>query len=263
MRLLLSFLCAAVTAFAQTQPSPSFEVASIRANPSGGLAMRVRASGQTWRATNMPLRNLIATAYRLPAARVLGGPSWAGAAALDMRMVGGDRFDISATLPAGSREEQTPEMLRRLLADRFHLAAHVEAREAPMYALTVVRSDGRLGPQLRPAPVNCQSAPEDHTHCQLEIGGSILGRGQQMSDLARVLSLFAGRAVRDDTGLTGGYDFDLQTPELNTSPDGARSADPSTELFIALRDQLGLRLNATQGNLDFVIIDGVDHPTAN
>jgi uncharacterized protein (TIGR03435 family) len=242
---------------------PSFEVASVRVNKSGDLGMRTRASGQIWRATNVPLRRLVATAYRLPAARVLGGPSWAGAAALDMRLVGGDRFDISATLPPGSREEQVPDMLRHLLAERFHLAAHVETRDAPMYALTMARSDGRPGPQLRPSAVDCQVTPEDHAHCQLEIGGSILGRGQHLSDLARVLSLFADRPVRDDTGLTGSYDFDLRTSELATSPDGTRSPDPSTELFRNLQDQLGLRLKATHGKLDFVIIDSVDRPTEN
>src|SRR5262249_11683178 len=79
------------------QTTATFEVASIRVNKSGQLAMPSRTKGRLYTATNIALRNVIAAAYGIPTARVLGGPSWIGAVSIDMRFVGGDRFDISAT----------------------------------------------------------------------------------------------------------------------------------------------------------------------
>src|SRR5262245_6460267 len=82
----------------------TFEVASIRSNKSGNLAMNLGRpfKGRIYTATNVALRNVIALAYGLPATRVLGGPSWVGSANTDMRFIGGDRFDIAATLPQGA-----------------------------------------------------------------------------------------------------------------------------------------------------------------
>jgi uncharacterized protein (TIGR03435 family) len=236
--------------------------------------------GRTYTAKNIAVRNLIASAYQVPTARVLGGPAWVGAANLDMRFVGGERFDISARLPEGTTARQVPEMLRALLAYRFKLTVHTEARVAPLYALVIARKDGRLGSQLRKASIDCDAAgtsvavpdaaagissdlrTEDQRLCQLQIGGEILGRGQRLATLARVLSLFADRPVTDKTGLTGGFDFDLRFPELDTAADGART-EPISGLFTALEEQLGLKLQAIRDNLDFLVIDHVEHPTEN
>lgn len=214
--------------------------------------------------------------------RVLGGPAWLGAASVDMRFVGGDRFDISARLPEGSRVGDVPAMLRELLADRFKLTAHTATRDPPIYALVLARTDGRLGQQLRKARVDCEASgtalasadaaqvaspeltPDEQAHCQLEVGGQILGRGQRLSALARILSLFADRPVIDRTGLAGGFDFDLQFPELATAPNAmAPSSEPPTGVLTALREQLGVKLQASRGNLDFIVIDNVTHPTEN
>jgi len=197
-----------------------------------------------------------------------------------MRFVGGDRFDIAARLPEGTGPEQVPSMLRTLLADRFKLTVHTEARDAPVYALVLARNDGKLGARLRKAPVDCEangtilagadasgaaaSAKQDELgRCKLQVGGEIFGRGQRLGTLARTLSLFTDAPVIDRTALEGGYDFDLQFPELETSPDAVA---PRTEraggIFTALREQLGLKLQPGRSKVDFLIIDGVAHPTA-
>jgi uncharacterized protein (TIGR03435 family) len=260
----------------------AFEVASVRVNKSGGLAMPSRTKGMIYRATNIPLRYLIAAAYRMPAARVLGGPTWLGTATVDMRFVGGDRFDISAKLPHGSSPGQVPAMLRALLSDRFHLTIHSEVRDAPIYALVVARKDGVLGPHMRRAAVDCEAngtilaapdaaagaspevKPDEEGHSRLEIGGEILGRGQRLSALARTLSLFADLPVVDKTDLAGGFDFDLRFPELDTAPAAQMpSTEPVSRIFTALREQLGLKLQSARGNLEFVVVDSVTHPTEN
>jgi uncharacterized protein (TIGR03435 family) len=48
-------------------------------------------------------------------------------------------------LPAGATKEQLPEMWRRLLEERFHLAAHYVTKELPAYELVVANG----GPRCR------------------------------------------------------------------------------------------------------------------
>ena len=254
----------------------TFEVASVKANTSGTLDGYRGIKGRSYLATNQRLRRLIADAYGIPAARVLGGPAWIGEASTDLRFVGGDRFDILATLPEGATAQQVPMMLRHLLADRFKLAVHTEMRDSAAYSLVMARDDGRFGPQLRRSAVDCDAAeaagtpvppPPDGTRgpCAIEVGGVIVGRGQRLSALAARLSLFAGRPVVDDTGLSGGFDFDVRFPELDTPPD-ARGGGPPHDgggIFSALEEQLGLKLVPTRGSLEFVIVDAVERPTSN
>jgi bla regulator protein BlaR1 len=266
----------------EPQATVKFEVASVRPNKSMSLAMPSGTKGRTYTATNVPIRNVIAAAYKIPAARILAGPEWIGAASLDMRLIGGDRFDITAKLPEGTSAEQVPDMLRALLAERFKLISHSESRETAVYALVVSRSDGRLGPKLRKAEIDCEGTgtatpspdratvvvpnvkPNEQGRCELEVGGVILGRGQRMSTLARVLSMFAERPVMDNTGLGGGFDFELQLPESNTGPlTGERAADPISRIFAALPEQLGLKLESARGKLDFIVIDTIERPTEN
>lgn len=258
----------------QPPQSVTFEVVSVKQNRSGELAMPQGTRGRSYTATNTPLRFVIAAAYGIPVARVLGGPSWLGNATIEMRQVGGDRFDIGATLPEGSAAAQVPLMLRALLADRFKLVAHSEMRDAPMYALIVARADGRLGPQLRQASIDCEAAtaagtaipplkPGERGPCASEIGGEIVGRGQRLTALARMLAFFAGRPVVDRTNLAGGFDFDVRFPELETPPDGKSPTDSGGGIFAAVQEQLGLKLESIRGPLEFIVIDSVDHPTEN
>jgi uncharacterized protein (TIGR03435 family) len=260
-----------------TSTPAAFEVTSIKVNKSGGLAFRNGTKGRTYSATNIALRFVIADAFAIPVARVVGGPSWLGEAGVDLRFTGGDRFDISATLPEGASAAQVPGMLRAMLADRFKLVAHTEMRDAPVYALVLARSDGRLGPQLRKAPLDCDAARAagqtippakagERGLCDSEVGGAIVGRGQSLAALARMLALFAGRPVVDQTGLMGAYDFDLRFPQLET-PAGGRSGDPGNDagggMFVAVQEQLGLKLEASRSPLPFVVIDSVAVPTEN
>ena len=56
--------------------------------------------------------------------------------------------------------KELPQLLRSLLADRFKLKTHTESRELPVYDLVLARSDGRLGPDLRPSKSECSKPDE-------------------------------------------------------------------------------------------------------
>jgi uncharacterized protein (TIGR03435 family) len=86
-------------------------------------------------------------------------------------------------------------------------------------------------------------------------------QGQSMSTLTDVLARLLERPVIDQTGLAGGYDFELKfAPEAGQRP----TVDSVTaSVFAALQEQLGLKLESGRGAVDVVIIDSVEPPTPN
>jgi uncharacterized protein (TIGR03435 family) len=226
---------------AQTPRSPAFEAASVKQNKSGDSTNFVRVQpGGRFTATNMTLRSLVAFAFgasgqRLPGFQLAGGPNW----------IDTDRFDIVAKAPddpAPGATGPAPEMLamaRALLTERFKLTVHHEARELPVYALVIARSDGRTGPQLQPVAVDCVAQraaqraalgnvppPSLPPIAPCSIGqfpGTWTGLAVTMSQVANALQ--GDRLVVDRTGLNGQFDFRLSfTPDQipsQTPPPGA------------------------------------------
>ena len=138
----------------QTQaPQPEFEVASVRPSPpitpelikSGRVHQGMTTNAGRVDITGIPLTTLIPLAFRVPQSRVMG-PDWMGA----------QRFDIHAKMPAGASEDQIPEMLQALLADRFKLVVHRETKEQSVYALVVAKGDLKVKPA---SPETDASAP--------------------------------------------------------------------------------------------------------
>jgi uncharacterized protein (TIGR03435 family) len=107
---------------AEIHPSP----------PNTILEMRSRFSRGRYELRNATLVDLIRTAWSVDADKVVGGPDW-----LDT-----DRFDVITTAPAGSTPENLKTMLRKLLADRFHLVVHKDTRSLPAYAMTAGKKPG-------------------------------------------------------------------------------------------------------------------------
>jgi len=81
--------------------------------------------------------------------------------------------------------------------------------------------------------------------------------------LAVLLTRFTEEPVIDSTGLTAGYDVQLEwKPEDRKGPNpvgAAETADTGApSLFAALREQLGLRLDTRKGPMDVVVLDHVE-----
>ena len=182
----------------------------------------------------------------------------------------------------------TQFMLLNLLADLFKLKVHTETREMPTYALVLARSDGKLGPKIKQAAVDCAAlrgrgpggppappAPGERPQCGMMMGiGSVAAGGVSMAQLATLLSQRVGRTVVDKTGLTGFYEFNLDfTPDQIPGaggpgpvlPPGAPALPPvdpnGPSIYTALQEQLGLKLDAQRGQVEVTVIDSVDHPT--
>jgi uncharacterized protein (TIGR03435 family) len=144
-------------------------------------------------------------------------------------------------------------MLQALLAERFQLKVHRETREIPMYAVVV----GKNGPKMKPVSADAT-------------GGSFVRTGDQgnhmettkgnMVQLADQLSFTAGRPVIDKTGLQGYYAYTLDWfPANRTMPPDS----PASDMFQAIRDQLGLKLENTKGPGEELVIDHVEKPSEN
>jgi uncharacterized protein (TIGR03435 family) len=274
---------AAQVAMHGRQPSPgprapAFEVASVKPNRSGDLAVRIELpAGNRFTATNVPLRELVRFAYDVQSARLMGGPDWIRSERFDI--VARAERDLPGWTPAGPPIPLLL-MMRALLTDRFGLVVHQETRELPIYALTVARDDRKFGPELRPSSLECGAtqpgpparppAGPDQPSCGARIGpGQMAMGGMPMTELATILSNFVQRTVIDRTGLAGTFDIHLSwTPDRlpqGPPPPGAPPLPPvdpnGPSLFAALTEQLGLKLEPQQAPLDVLVIDRVERPT--
>lgn len=193
--------------------------------------------------------------------RILGGPSW-----LDF-----DRFDIAATAPHGSSQDDMRLMLRTLLTERFGLVVHTGTKLMPAYVLSV----GKGGPKLKPASKPAEGTATD-TGCDAVLMESSPPyklahcRSASMAEFAAALPIygFAGgtndylsAAVVDQTGLAGAYDFEFKwTPR----PQLIRLGSDGITLFDALDKQLGLKLEPKPAPLPVLYVDSVhEKPTPN
>jgi uncharacterized protein (TIGR03435 family) len=250
-------------------PEESFEVASIKPNRSGAQQWDFDAPPGRVVGTNVLLRDLIRFAYYIYGGEWdlrIAAPEWIKTA----------RFDIDATTPGSVAQGRAMSMLRHLLAERFGMKVHYETREHPVYALVVARNDRRLGPQLKPNPIDCgalgaamKAAKEKGTPPPISpdpdtpvcgnrsVPGRLAGGGLSMEQFALHLAAHAGRTVIDQTGFGGaGFDYDLRWQPDQTKPEG-----PS--IFTAIEEQLGLKLVSQTGPIDVLVIESIRQPTSN
>lgn len=156
-------------------------------------------------------------------------------------------------------------MLRKLLIDRFKITFHREEKEFAIYALTVAKNGPKL---MEAAPVTSPEGPPPLVFTIYPDRARLPGRSATMAELATVFQRAAlDRPVVDKTGLSGRYDFDLEwTPDETQFGGGVPTGNPEApkpDLFTALQQQLGLKLEATRGPVAALVIDQVERPSAN
>jgi uncharacterized protein (TIGR03435 family) len=258
--------------------SAAFDVTSVKPNNSGsGRITMMPAANGGFQAENVSLGMIVRIANQLQDNQIVGGPKW----------LFEDRFDIVGTGTAPGRDGPPMEKMRSLLKDRFKLVTHMENREQNMYALVLARKDGKLGDKMTSSTADCtpngpngrgrgpSPPPGERPTCGASFGpGRLRIGGQSMTAFAQNLSRFVGGFVVDKTGLSGTYDIEVTyapdpginafgrdlPPQPGAPPPAANSDAPS--IFGALQEQLGLKLEATKGQIDVLVIDSAEKPAA-
>ena len=239
----LTPLAIAVMLLAQ-QPKLEFEVATIKPQDpvasQNGNARSAGGSATEWRAGNLPLRDLIRSAYNVNANQIAGTQPW-------MDNTG---WDVVAKSPAGSTPEQFRQRLQTLLADRFQLVVHHETLTLPVYNLTVAKS----GPKLEESTKDISRMSAGPRMINYSAG--------TMDQLVSQLTSSLGKQVIDKTGLTGHYHIDLKFTPVGPTP-GALDTDNGPSIFTALQEQAGLKLDSTKSPVEVLVVDKAEKPSAN
>lgn len=249
----------------------AFEVASIRlAEPSGRAQMLDQlnaASPRQVRYVGVPMLTLVTRAFSIRSDQIINPD------ALRRLPV----FDIVASVPEGATAAQVPEMMQRLLRERFDMRFHNEVRRKPVFVLRISKGGAKLkesGPAKVIEPGAARpaiGATDDQGFIALPPGypgtvfrrdgsGRIFVTGQQMK-LTSLLVLFEtvlGRQVVDETGLTGLYDFRVMfadgRPTQNPAGLPAEPAPPVEDVIA----QMGLTMEATQRDIEVMVIDSIN-----
>jgi len=240
LRIIASLLLLTASSPQSATRTPSFEVASVKPtsvkpDPSGGgISILVPGHGSL-RAINTTLRHLFSFAYHLPE-QLISAPSW-----LDST-----RFDIFAKGNSDVPDSEIRLMTQSLLAQRFGLQAHHETKEGQVYFLVPARGGLRAPPASAPNPRPYPARPPG-PHWTM-------GMEAPLEEFAAILTNYAGRPVIDHTGINGKFDLRLWW---------GRDPDTDPDIFSALQEQLGLKLESGRAPVETLIVDHVEKPTEN
>ena len=177
-----------------TAPRLQFEVASVKpSNPNadGGI-IKPLPGGQTYVATNIPVKLMIRLMFHLNNRQISGGPGWLET----------DPYDVEAKADGPHTIDELHVMFQNLLIDRFRLQFHTEMRTLPAYELVVDKSGPKLKENHSPEHFDIPITPAgfgklEATHCS-------------MSYFAWTLSNRLDQPVIDQTRLAQFYDFKLE-----------------------------------------------------
>ncbi|MGA3237572.1 MAG: M56 family metallopeptidase [Bryobacteraceae bacterium] len=249
----LAFIAAAAHLQQKMPARLTFEAASVKPSAPGSHAGPIRAlpGGDGYTVQDATVKLMISLIYKVPMRQIKAGPGWLEA----------DGYDIEAKADHAHSLYDLHAMFRNLLADRFHLKFHKEIKQGPVYALKVDASGSKMkvdeSPERYDYPIQITGGKGwlvEGKRISMEYFCWWLGQGLQRD----------GRPVIDKTGLDKNYDF-----KLIFAPPGVPMGNLPAELrgrpsiFNALREQLGLTLQAEQGPVEYFVIDHVEKPAAN
>ena len=251
------FALGAFTLLAQpTKPAPTFDVASIHQTdpsaPPTPCFMRGQAGGQTYTGRCIALSVIIKRAYQIVDSQLSGGPDWLNTTLFD--------FDAKTDRPT-TRADVEP-LFQSFLADRFNLKMHTEQRTMQALVLTVDGAGNKMTPNTTDyeweIPIQGAGGPIP----------KVKGIRCPMSYFSWYIGQRQNRPVVDHTGLKGFWDFTLEFVPDGMSerrgPDGAILPPlDGPNIYTALREQLGLKMQSQKIPVDVYIIDHVEKPTAN
>ncbi len=242
MRLLLP-----LTLLIAFQQSTAFDVAVIHRNKSASTQWGIDSDYAKFEATNVTLKTLLESTYEIKSDYISGIP-----APLETM-----RFDLTAKvvdpdMPALKKLSDKQQSLRLvpILEERFHLQAHTETHQLPVYELVLLPGTAKLQPL--PATPTGGGGVEIKNH-------ELTATSVDMEGFAKVLTDITHKTVIDRTNLTARYNLNLLwSPDDNINPD-----NPNPPLITALQEQLGLKLKPAKGPVQTLVVDHIELPTEN
>jgi uncharacterized protein (TIGR03435 family) len=276
----------APTTSADSSMGISFDVVSIKPNnnpsPKGGYGVTLPPDGDSININFFTSEDIVQWAYHLVNAwkndQYEGAPKWFAT----------DRYDIRAKVAASDvaawrklDKEARRHVLRKVLAERFHFACHFAVAEnQPVYNLVVAKGGlkikeakpGVISPwkfHVAGDPSTPYSGPGITMRASPDRPNHWIYVFQQLDMTSLINSdLFLGvvdRPVIDKTGLTGAYnyslDFNRRPLSADAKPEGEASEPDSPDIFTALQQQVGLKLEAGRGPVRHLVIDHIERPS--
>lgn len=263
------FLCGQVSAArlnaVSEQPAHAlaYDIVSIKPNKTPTLDSGANVLPYGYRFVNSTLLPLVARAFDVRGDRVSGVPGWLRSDRYDIMLKMDDETMAAfQKLPESDEGIERIRMIQAALVDRLKLKVHRETKIATSYALVIAKR----GFKLKEADPN----NTNENGMQTQAGGPRKGISVQSGKLraqAITMSRFADQLaavvqgpVKNQTGLTGRYDITLDwTPDTG----GPASEEGGPSILTALQEQLGLKLEATKGPVDVLVIDHIERPTEN
>ncbi len=214
-----------------------------------------------FRAINVVLKNIIVSAWGVRPDQITGEPAWVDDLHWD---VIGKSTELTPEQLKTLTPDQRGQLMQQLLAERFHLRAHLETRTGPVFTLEPAKGGIKLKPIAMTAE---QKASGRVAGSGLRVSGgqtAVLEATKiSLSTLLSNLALNLQQTVIDKTGLPDDavYDFTLRwAPDNGEGPAADSDALP---LPAALEDQLGLHLQAGRGPVEVLVVDHIEKPLAN
>lgn len=226
---------------------PSFEVATVKRTEPGNTNQGFHTRGHRISIENETVRSMMMFAYGVHGKQIVGAPEW----------VGNEPWDVDGVpdVAGAPNLAQYQEMTRKLLEERFGLAFKREKRELPIYAIRVAKGG------IKMAKTKATSELEmDQTGDGSSSGQVMRFTANTMDEFALGMQYFLSRPIVNQTELAGRYDFTLRWTSDETK---VMEADAAPGLFTAVQEQLGLKLEATDGLAEVLVVERVLRPSAN
>jgi len=235
--------------------SPGIEVATIKPTKPDEQGFMLVFRGGHFQTKNISLSRLLAFSYGVQDKQLIGLPPWAET----------DKYDIDAKpdIDGTPNRKQLQGLVQKLIAQRFSLTFHRDKRELSVYVLSVAKTGAKL------------TKSEDQGGLPgfgLRGLGALNVHNSSMSEFAGMMQeTVMDRPVIDQTGLAGRYDFTLNwTPDDSQFggmgakvPPPTDNTNPPPNLYTAIQEQIGLKLDATKAPTDVMVIDHAEKPSEN
>jgi uncharacterized protein (TIGR03435 family) len=216
-------------------PPPAFDAATVKRTAPDSRGSNMKSTPGRLTSTNVSLKHYVVAAWGLKDYQVTG-PDW----------IDNERYDLTATMPAGTPTDEVFSMLQTLLKERFGLTMHRETKELPVYALVVEKGGLKLPLADGFGGTSVSGGPRGRT----------MNANVTMKSLAGTLSGLVDKPVIDMTEAAGGYKVKLEwTPDSPGSTEPDIATGPT--IYMALH-QVGLKLESRKAPVEILVVDSAN-----